>query len=403
MSSTDNLISLLSQLQMMEATVTDFLMETVLRFQTLIDAKVFLMVERVGMEPKRRYCGSRDLIHHFEVGGLCHQPTDLEVELEANARILVDRPRNKRRRNGEVVSDFTAWSAACGGGATAAADANADFNEGFDVSAPTLTRMRDSDADRSRFDASPPKMIRLGDSSIDQSRISEKNSALPEIPSEKRVLRHASSARVDVKNEVDECVVIEDDDDDYDNVMEEVDASELFEDVKPLVERSESNHSQPPLLAMHGISGEEIIDKILKRERSDSEESASRFFDRLKAPGLQERKLVAILATENPYAAYVKRTVEYKVWRSVLYQVGKNIALKSPFVDKSLKNDAARDYFSDQCLVFMRHCAPLLVDKDRRPEVEIPENDCLRMASVVGFIKHSIRHGYLYGCTLTPK
>lgn len=102
MTSTDNLISLLNQLQAMESTVTDFLMETVLRFQSLTDSKLFLFIESGGKERQRRYCGTQELVRRFESQGFCRQSADSFVELNSNVKALIDSAPDKRRFASEL-------------------------------------------------------------------------------------------------------------------------------------------------------------------------------------------------------------------------------------------------------------------------------------------------------------
>ena len=350
MSSTDNLMSLLNQLQMMESTVTDFMMETILRFQRLTDAKVFLLVERNGIEPKRRYCGSQELLRHYGNGGLTQQSNDHLVELDSSVEVLVDRRSNKRTLDREFATNLGMWS--------------------------TST---------DNPDATPAKRNHVETSGNERSNLSSSNGEGDQVPSRET---HQSNGYVPTlhssfKNEIDDCVVI--DDDDYE--------SEIYEDLNPEYALKDSNASQVDSITERSSSEENMLN-ILKQENGS--DLGSTFFNRLQSPELQEKKLTAILTTNNPYAAYVKGTVEYKVWRSVLYQVGKNFALNCPFADRTFKNNAARIHFANQCDKFMQHCSALLVDKNKRPEVEIPQNDCLKDCKVVGFIRHSIRHGYLY-------
>lgn len=98
---------------------------------------------------------------------------------------------------------------------------------------------------------------------------------------------------------------------------------------------------------------------------------------------------------ENPYAVYEKKTNAYEIWKSLLYKVGKSIALNCPYANKSL--NPAKEYFSDNCRHFMRHCQALMVDRENRPEISIPLNDGLLHNTVPGFIRQGIRYGYMNG------
>ena len=97
MASSDRLFMLLNQLQSMETALTDFMMESVLRLQTLTEARVFLLIEN-SSDRKRRYCGSTELVDLFERGALSQDTTDMTVELNTSvaSHVLIDRPSRKR-------------------------------------------------------------------------------------------------------------------------------------------------------------------------------------------------------------------------------------------------------------------------------------------------------------------
>ena len=356
MSSTDNLMSLLNQLQTMESTITDFLMETVLRFLRLTDAKVFLLVERGGLEPKRRYCGSPELLHFYENGGLCQQTDDYFTEIDSSVERLVHRKANKRRADGEFMNHLGLWSTSNG--------------------RPDVTSAKRSRAEK----AGNGNQISTSPDGKSVGSLHESN---------------GNPFYCGLKNEINDCVVIDDDDDDDD--VDGGDESVTHDNSHP-EEALQYTNTTPTTSVPNQVDSELTEQPILDnlKQETASYDPGSTFFNRLKSPELHEKKLAAILATDNPYAAYVKGTLEYKVWRSVLYQVGKNFALNCPLADKSLKNSAAQAYFTKQCKIFMRHCSSLVIDKRQRPEVENPENDCLSGANVAGFIRHSIRHGFLY-------
>jgi len=72
----------------MESSLSNFLMETILRFQSLTEAKIFLLVESSGPDPKRRYCGSPELRSRYEAGDLFCQSSDSVLELDVTAQTL---------------------------------------------------------------------------------------------------------------------------------------------------------------------------------------------------------------------------------------------------------------------------------------------------------------------------
>ena len=86
--SATNLLPLLDQLQTMENTLSNFILETVLKLHSLTDMKVFFIVDS---NQQRRYCGSKELTDVFERQGLiCSQSTDICVRLDSTANSLVE-------------------------------------------------------------------------------------------------------------------------------------------------------------------------------------------------------------------------------------------------------------------------------------------------------------------------
>merc|ERR1719374_261578 len=78
MSTATNLLSLLNQLQLMENSLTNFMLETILKIQTLTETKVFLLLESSGgADSVRRFCGTSDLVESFENGRLNFRSTDV--------------------------------------------------------------------------------------------------------------------------------------------------------------------------------------------------------------------------------------------------------------------------------------------------------------------------------------
>ena len=185
------------------------------------------------------------------------------------------------------------------------------------------------------------------------------------------------------KSEVTECVVIDDDDfvddaHDFDHDFHSNAAREIGHDMIYSNDLAIPSTHQPLQIA--------------------NIPSQTGFFDALSEPHLEEQKLEAILKIENPWTAYDKRNIEYKLWMSVLYSAGKNMAFSCPYADRSRKNQLVQTYFSERCEQFMHRCGKMIVDKEHRPEIPPTEHDALKIQSVAGFVKHSIRHGYTQGC-----
>ena len=94
MSTATNLLSLLNQLQLMENSLTNFMLETILKIQSLTETKVFLLLESPASgDGGRRYCGTPDLVDSFERGQLASKTQDVEVSLDASINSLVEKPQ----------------------------------------------------------------------------------------------------------------------------------------------------------------------------------------------------------------------------------------------------------------------------------------------------------------------
>ena len=102
-----NVHSLLSQLQEIEYALSNLMIETILKIQTLTETKVFLLLENSNTK-SRRYCGNKEMIENFEKSNFPLAPNcvDLEVRLDPKANILTERRRgNRKRRMNESVVD----------------------------------------------------------------------------------------------------------------------------------------------------------------------------------------------------------------------------------------------------------------------------------------------------------
>ena len=369
MTSTDNLISLHKHLQSMESALADFMMETILRFQNLIDMKVFFLVEDCGNGQKRRYCGTRDLIKRYESCGISKETGDSCVELNTTSPVLVEKPGDKRPlvmalqsvERDVALDDLGMWS--------------------VNDSDVILHKKVKIDADIDSFYTLPCD-DHPSDCPTDQPPdrpTNERSDRSTEEPSDQPSYQPTPQVQVE-KEEIDFVVATTEDEDEDEPPIDLL--------LPRLRAASDSKHDSE-------YSAARLDEALSGRGKGCSSDTPpSGFFSGLSKPHIEERKLAAILATDNPYAAYVKKTNENKVWSSVLYKVGKNLAYTCPLPEKSLRNAATRAYFSEQCETFLRHIPTLIVNKDVRPRVDKLENDCLRGCTVAGFIKQRILNGF---------
>ena len=96
METTKTLLGLLSQLQTMEAKFASVLLESALKLMTLTEANIFILIEA---EDSRRYYGGKEyLCEQFRKGAL--QPTDADVEMEADVNITSLSPKREKPSSG---------------------------------------------------------------------------------------------------------------------------------------------------------------------------------------------------------------------------------------------------------------------------------------------------------------
>ena len=110
----------------MENSLTNFMLETILKIQSLTETKVFLLLESPGCsDGGRRYCGTRDLVELFESAQLASKTADVEVSLDPSINTLVEktvapsqstfseqRPRGAKKRSLDNHASSTAIDSA---------------------------------------------------------------------------------------------------------------------------------------------------------------------------------------------------------------------------------------------------------------------------------------------------
>ena len=93
-----NVDSLLTQLQEFEESMTNLMLETILKMQTLTETRVFMLLEHPGTK-FRRFCGHKELVGQYENGNLCKtdEGSAAEVRLDPDVELLMTRKRGKKR------------------------------------------------------------------------------------------------------------------------------------------------------------------------------------------------------------------------------------------------------------------------------------------------------------------
>jgi len=364
----DNLLSLLNHLHLMENSLTNFMLETVIKLQSLTSEKVFLMLESPQCQ-RRRYCGSKELIDAFEGDkGLVHEPFDIAVELDSNTGSLIEKttayeiPEQLTTTTTTTAKRKKPSAERFSTEPTPAADANVNASmvtwateDGVAVSDPTV--------DPRAEEASPSKRRRLEDDTA---------AALSSSA-------HLDFVDLDLKEEISKTVpeyVISDDDNNDDD---DEDRTSAF----PLADYAAENRDSAGVVENSVTLHAELLD-------------SHSFFDALENPPLERSKYQALLSIPNALAAYEKGTMENRLLKSVCYNVGKNAALKCPYPFSSSNKEAVHAYWSHHCDLFVGQAgnSGLLVDKTHFNDSSSIRLDCLKRTTAVGFIRQSIRDGF---------
>jgi len=296
MSTATNLLSLLNQLQVMENSLTNFMLETILKIQSLTETRVFLLLEtQGGNDVGRRYCGTRELVDIFEKGRLTLKADDVEVTLDSSINSsVVEKPR---------------------------------------LSLPQPSEQQQQQQQQRSQQQQPRK--RRGANEVGEEHDSTTDAPTPA----KRANRERNSVvgddgdqDADVKKEVVEFVIGDSDDED-----------------------EQSSFSAIGLGISHSVQQQQWIESSV-----DDVFGASQFRP---SNALSARKLEALQSIENPTAVFEKGTLENKLLSSILYDYGKELALKCPFEDVSLASAEVKSYFYGNLEQFLAHFHRFTMEK----------------------------------------
>ena len=100
--SSQDLFQLLNQLQTVEKTVINILMEAAIKLSSLTESNIFVLVES---PEERKFAGSSALCQSFVDAGLSHKANDIRLEVDATHYDVVE------KNSGAVLC--IAWIAKC--------------------------------------------------------------------------------------------------------------------------------------------------------------------------------------------------------------------------------------------------------------------------------------------------
>jgi len=332
--SANNLLPLLNQLQLMESTLTNFMLETILKLQSLTDVKVFLLIET---SQKRRYCGSKDMTDAFESRGLmCSSDTDIAITLDPTASALIESAPSSANLYVTSSNDL--------------ALSPDNRSRGLSGVGPTNAKRRRVSRSSTNPDISPVIM----DNDVE-----------------------CKAERADKAEEIPVYEVCDDEDDDFASVPFTMD---------------DSNSINSPCDAVIPSQGREVR---YDNKASYPFIDPSSFFNLLEASDLEIQKYNTLMSMENRQALYQKGTLESKVLKSVCYSVGKNASLKFPYPLTAENKSALMNHWSHHCDLFVGQCANagLLVEKTAENSGLL---DLIPKNSAVGYIRQRIRDGFRF-------
>ena len=360
MSSSDSLLPLLNQLQVMEDTLVNFMCETIIKLQSLTDVKVFLLVD-YPQRNKRRYCGSQELVETFqrEKGPNFCVTTDVEVELDKSATGLIEKQAWRPPHHVHGSADSTVSSAPANPSIPAFADHISNASKSLDDKSPTLKRKStnatlDNVVDN---DYLPSKKSRPNCDDVETNRndfhLKEETSDIPEY-------------------------VISDDDQDINDYSTFALQNDTQANMDAFSLRNDS------------IGGPNLGDS---QGNHDLAAEPHCFFHSLHAPERELIKLNSLIGLPDPGVLYEKGSMESRVFISVCYSVGKNAALNCPHPFTRENKEVVQSFWSHHCDIFVAFCsrAGLLVD---RSQVDVKRMDCLKKNTALGFIRSKFRDGF---------
>lgn len=334
----------MNQLLEMERSLNNFMLETVLKLETLTQTKVFLLLES---KHYRRYGGSPELVACFEESNFLLNEKDeqisVEVQLET-ADILHETRRGKRKPS------------------------------------------KDNDDHSTKKDSSPSKKSRSDDDDDDDDR------------NESRTLNgnndFSGSNGVDdyqpnsfVKREND----LQYTEDQMHQVYDHLRRSDPLLSIQSAGGRlsSSTGHLAP-------VEDEEYFSDGY----ADGEDANQRVLDNATDPAFRpgmyslknvrnSRKYRELESVEDVTLAYVKGTREFRLLGSTLYDIGKEIGLNCPILDVDANRGEAKQYLNAQ----MQEYLPLF---ERFKDVEKrPFRDVLKTQTPESYMKNRMRCGFV--------
>lgn len=102
-----NLMGLLSQWQSIETSLTNYMIETVMKLSSLTESSVFILVETTE---GRRFAGKHHLVSLYNSGCLHNDGTDIELEADVHSSTLRPKPMPSTQAQEPCYSQFAAPS-----------------------------------------------------------------------------------------------------------------------------------------------------------------------------------------------------------------------------------------------------------------------------------------------------
>jgi len=359
----------MNQLLEMERSLNNFMLETVLKLQTLTQTKVFLLLES---KHYRRYGGSPEMVARFEESDFLPAEREdqicVEVELETDdilRETRKDQGRKRRSKSGneENADRIPIVDRTLNGDSTPPKKSRLDylsrreFQRSLEASNSSSSNAALHAGDASRFNPPSPAFIKTeNDVEFSENQVQEVYDRLrlgDPLLSLRGASEHLSSSTGFLEKNAEE--------DDY---------SDGYEDAEP--EAAEEEARQRAL--------DQGVDPVFKRGMYSLANVAT------------SQKYLELEAVDDVTLAYVKGTREFRLLGSTLYDIGKEIGYSCPTRDVETNRGAIKQYLNGK----MQEYLPYF---ERFKHVEKrPFRDVLKTQMPESYMKNRMRCGFVRTC-----
>lgn len=384
--SATNLLPLLNQLQYMENTLTNLMLETILKLQSLTDVKVFLLIDS---NQKRRYCGSKELTDVFEGGEglICSRSADIAVRLDTAVKSLVESPPPCSSTMATILNYAVAGETSYASGVMTTENATAPSSSLLDVQHDKpMSVVSLSSGDQFEQETHSANFEVGGLTASKRKKVDDLVTTNKGRVSSSSSTENGELCKKEHFDEIPEYVISDEEDD-----GDEADPVSFLMDVSN-IDFSSPDGSRMLRSGVGAGGGDDTVVTSNDTVMHPFIEPQF-FFDALTDVDREIQKYNAIMNVKDPSVLYQRNAVESKLLKSVAYSVGKNAALKCPYPFEPQNRDALLSYWSHYSDLLVGQCANvgLLIDKKT---VNSTTLDLIHHKSSMNHIRQSVRDGF---------